>query len=150
MTNASEAMRPPTEDEAQKASEALEALASALTPTGNLPIQVATNGETTKIVLPKALGQLVLDLLTHVSREEMVTFVPYGAELTTNQAADLLNVSRPHLIKLLNDREIDFHKVGSHRRIKSEDVLAYKRRRDETRSSALDRLQQMGQEADAA
>ncbi|MBY8337926.1 helix-turn-helix domain-containing protein [Alteriqipengyuania sp. NZ-12B] len=80
----------------------------------------------------------------------MVTFVPYGAELTTNQAADLLNVSRPHLIKLLNDQEIDFHKVGSHRRVKSEDVLAYKRKRDTARSSALDRMQQLGQEADAA
>ncbi len=150
MTDQAEAMRPPTEDEAQKASEALELLASALTPSGNLPIQVATNGTTTKIELPAALGQLVLDLLTHVSREEMVTFVPYGAELTTNQAADLLNVSRPHLIKLLNEREINFHKVGSHRRIKSEEVLAYKYKRDKVRSSALDRLQQLGQEADAA
>ncbi|WP_248285215.1 helix-turn-helix domain-containing protein [Alteriqipengyuania abyssalis] len=150
MSNQAEAMRPPTEDEAQKAGEALEALASALTPAGALPIQVTSNGETTRIELPKALGQLVLDLLAHVSREEMVTFVPYGAELTTNQAADLLNVSRPHLIKLLNDQEIDFHKVGSHRRVKSEDVLAYKRKRDTARSSALDRMQQLGQEADAA
>lgn len=150
MTEQALTMRPPTEDEAQKANEALEALASALTPAGDLPIQVTTNGTATTIKLPAALGQMVLDLLTHIAREEMVTFVPYGAELTTNQAADLLNVSRPHLIKLLNEGEIDFHKVGSHRRVKSEDVLDYKTRRDQTRAAALKRLQRLGQEADAA
>ena len=142
--------RPPTDSEAQEATKALEAFASALTPEGILQVQVAKNGDTVEIRLPSSLGQMVLDLLAHISRGEMVTFVPYGAELSTNQAADLLNVSRPHLIKLLNEGEIDFHKVGSHRRIKSEDVLAYKMGRDGKRADALRRLQRLGQEADAA
>ena len=150
MTDQALTMRPPTLEETQKANLALETLAGALTPAGALPIQVSTNAGVSKIELPTALGQMVLDLLNHVAKGEMVTFVPYGAELTTNQAADLLNVSRPHLIKLLNAGDIDFHKVGSHRRIKSEDVLAYKIERDRKRAAALKELQRLGQEADAA
>lgn len=141
--------RRPTEMEAFQASEAMKVLASFLTPKGDLDVRIEVDGSTAKIELPAALGQLVLDLLAHVSRREMVTLLPYGAELTTNQAADLLNVSRPHLIKLLNEGEIGHHKVGSHRRVKAEDVLAYRQRRDAERKAALKELTRLGQEADA-
>ena len=141
--------RPPTEDEVRQASEAARALASALTPQG-LPFSVRRDGNLTEVDLPPALGQLVLDLLTHVSRGEMITFVPYGAELTTKEAADLLNVSRPFLVSLLKKGEIDFYKVGSHRRVRANDVLNYKAERDNVRGAELDRLQRLGQEFDAA
>jgi excisionase family DNA binding protein len=102
------------------------------------------------IDLPPMVGQLVLDVLTHVARGEMVTFVPYGAVLTTKEAADLLNVSRPFLVQLLEKGEIDFHRVGTHRRIRSEDVLAFKNKRDDERKAALRDLQRLGQEFEAA
>jgi excisionase family DNA binding protein len=140
--------RPPTETEVRQASEAARALATALTPKG-LPFSVMKDGDCRDIDLSPALGQLVLDVLTHVARGEMITFVPYGAELTTKEAADLLNVSRPFLVTLLNDKKIPFHKVGSHRRIRACDVLEFRERRDADRNAALLELQRLGQEFDA-
>jgi len=141
--------RPPTVSEVRQASEAARALASALTPKG-LPITVRKDGDQVKVDLPPSLGQLVLDVLTHVARGEMVTFVPYGAILTTKEAADLLNVSRPFLVQLLEKGEIDFHRVGTHRRVAADDVLAFKAKRDAERKAELKKIQHLGQEFDAS
>lgn len=140
--------RPPTQDEIRVASEAARALASAITDEG-LSFAVRKNGDQFSVGLSPALGQLVLDVLAHVARGEMVTFVPYGAELSTKEAADLLNVSRPFLIKLIESGEIAFHRVGSHRRIRADDVLAYKRKRETARRQGMNELQRLGQEFDA-
>lgn len=139
--------RPPSDVEIRQASEAARLMATALSANG-LPLSIAQNGDRTDIRLLPAIGQLMLDVLTHVARGEMVTFVPYGAELTTKEAADLLNVSRPFLVSLLEDGRIPFHKVGSHRRVKASDVLAYREQRDGDRASALNDLQRLGQEFD--
>jgi excisionase family DNA binding protein len=141
--------RPPTDVEVRQASEAARALAGALTPQG-LPFSVRKDGDQVTVELPPSVGQLMLDVLTHVARGEMVTFVPYAAVLTTKEAADLLNVSRPFLVQLLEKGEIDFHRVGTHRRIRAEDVLAFKAKRDRDRKDELRKLQQLGQEFDAA
>ena len=140
--------RPPTKNESEKASEAASAFARALAHNA-LPLRINEKGREVRIDLPSSLGRLLLDLLTHVARGEMVTFVPYGAELTTQQAADVLNVSRPFLIKLLKQEKIPFHKVGSHRRIPMTDLMRYKEQRDRDRSHGLDELQRLGQEYDA-
>ena len=140
--------RPPTQTEVKQASEAARALATALTPDG-LPFSVGKDGQNVEIELSSALGQLVLDALTHVARGEMVTLVPYGAELTTKEAADLLNISRPFLIRLLERGEIAHHRVGSHRRIRACDLLDFKKRRDAERADAMRDLQRLGQEFDA-
>jgi excisionase family DNA binding protein len=141
--------RLPTLDETRKASEVMSAMARARTDDGVLPIALRKADGEIEIELPPALGELMLSMLTHVARGEMVTFVPYGAELTTQKAADLLNVSRPFLTKLLESGEIQFHRVGSHRRVRVNDLLAYKTKRDAERGSALDDLQRLGQEFDA-
>lgn len=141
--------RLPTRDETQKASEAITAMARALTTDGALPLVVNEDDAEIRLELPPAIGQAILDLLLHIARGEMVTLVPYGGVLTTQKAADLLNVSRPFLTKLLETGTIPFHRVGSHRRVRVEDLLAYKRRRDGDRAGALDDLQRLGQEFDA-
>ena len=141
--------RPPTQEEVRQASEVVRALAPALTQEG-LPVAVPHDGDQLTVALSPALGQLVLDVLTHVAKGEMVTVVPYGAELSTKEAADLLNVSRPFLIKLLEQGEIGFHRVGSHRRIQAEELLRYKKTRDRQRREAMKELQRLGQEFDAA
>jgi excisionase family DNA binding protein len=140
--------RPPTETEVRAASEAARLLAKALTPDG-LPFSVQKNGDQVQLHLPAPLGQLMLDVLTHVGRGEMITLVPYGAELTTKEAADLLNVSRPFFVKLLDEGKIDHYKVGSHRRVRANDLLAFKAHRDVERREAMTELQRLGQEFDA-
>jgi excisionase family DNA binding protein len=96
-----------------------------------------------------AISELIVDLLGHVARGDMVTLVPTGAMLTTQQAADMLNVSRPHLSGLLKKGDIPFIPIGSHRRVKFVDLIAYKERRDAARNTALDELARLGQEFDA-
>ena len=71
---------------------------------------------------------------------QAITIVPQDTELTTQQAADFLNVSRPFLIGLLEDRKLPFRLVGTHRRVRFEDVLRYKENIDSERRKVLDQL----------
>lgn len=98
------------------------------------------NNEKTEIVLAPALSRLLMELLRHVGRGDAVTLVPVSQMLTTQQAADILNVSRPYLISLLDKGEIEHVLVGRHRRIKAENLFDYKRKRDATRADALSEL----------
>lgn len=107
---------------------------------GGIPVPFI-NPETRKkaeIILSPNLAELFIDLLRHISDGDAVTLIPVSKMLTTQQAADILNVSRPHLVKLLESGEIGFEKVGRHRRIRAVDLFEFKRHRDETRKRALD------------
>ena len=89
------------------------------------------------VTLTPALSHLLIELLGHVGRGDAVTLVPVHQMLSTQQAADILNVSRPHLISLLEKASIPYVLVGRHRRIRAEDLFAYKRDRDSRRRQAL-------------
>jgi len=99
-------------------------------------------GKPQTIALTPALTASLMDLLRLVSGRQGFQMIPLSAELTTQQAADLLNVSRPYLIKLLEAGKIKFITVGRHRRIKAEDLFAYKQQRDTARDQALSDLAQ--------
>lgn len=101
-----------------------------------------------KITFPFSAIKLLLQILTQMAEGNAVTLIPIHAELTTQEAANLLNVSRPFLIKLLEKKEIPFHKVGSHRRIRFIDLLHYKAQADEVSQKALDDLVKQAQELD--
>lgn len=94
-------------------------------------------GKVQNVTLAPALAASLLEVLRLVSSGRGFRMIPVGSELTTQQAADLLNVSRPFLVKLLEEGEIPFTKTGRHRRVRANDLFAYKEKRDATRSDAL-------------
>lgn len=105
---------------------------------------VGPHGES--IVLPASAFEALKTVVTGMAQGMAMTLVPSGHELTTQQAAEILRISRPSLIRLLEDGTIPFHKVGTHRRIDVEDVLRYRTARNEQRRAALRRLTEISEE----
>lgn len=99
-----------------------------------------------QIELPASVVRLLLRILTEMSAGNAVTLIPIHAELSTQQAADLLNVSRPFLIGLLENGSIPHRKVGTHRRVLFSDLMAYKHQSDKARQEALAALVSDAQE----
>jgi excisionase family DNA binding protein len=98
------------------------------------------------LILPRNAVSLLAYILAHAAEGRGVSVIPSHAELTTQQAADILNVSRPFLIGLLEAGAIPYRMVGKHRRITAEALMEYKRRDDQERRSAADDLSTLGQE----
>lgn len=137
----------PSERDALLAQETSRKLAAHFRVDQEIKIQLQEKeGESIMLELPAVAARLLLDVLEHIARGNAVTLMPIHAELTTQQAADLLNVSRPHLIELLDNNKIPFRKVGTHRRVRVEDVLAYKQKIDTERRQVLDQLAAYDQE----
>lgn len=112
----------------------------------NLNVRIAETDE--QIELPAVAVRLLVDLLSAMAEGHAVTLIPIHAELTTQQAADLLGVSRPFLIKQLEDEVIPFRRVGTHRRVLFSDLMNYKHEIDKKRTQALDELAEQAQELD--
>jgi excisionase family DNA binding protein len=119
---------------------ALSDLARAAEPKANCEL-VGPNGE--RIAVPESVFYVLERVVEVLARGDSVTVVPVGQEVTTQQAADLLNVSRQYLVRLLEEDQLPFKKTGKHRRLKVEDVLAFKAKRDKDRRAGLRSLTQM-------
>ena len=104
---------------------------------------IEDSGRSAEIVLTPGISILLIELLRHIGKGDAVTLVPVSQMLSTQQAADILNVSRPFLISLLEKGNIRHVLVGRHRRIRAEELFAYKRRRDTARSDALEQLAEL-------
>ena len=112
-----------------------------------LTVRVRDKSHEQTIELPSGAVQLLLRLLEDMASGRAVTIMARGAELTTQQAADVLNVSRPFLVtQLLETRKIPYRKVGTHRRVRLDDVLRYKEQIDKDRRQVLDELTVQAQE----
>lgn len=103
------------------------------------------NQPTEDLILPGHVLQILLEVLSEMSKGNAISLVPHHHELSTQEAANLLNVSRPFLVALLEQGEIPFRKVGTHRRVLLKDVMAYKERTDQQRKASLDELTALSQ-----
>ena len=111
---------------------------------GTQPVSARFGAEIVDI--PQTAVWLLREILEHMARGKGVAVTPLHAELTTRQAAELLQVSRTHLVQLLDEERIPYRKVGSHRRVRVEDILAYRRETESRRREALDELTARDQE----
>jgi excisionase family DNA binding protein len=132
----------PTEAEVLLARESSRRLAThKLGRRSSIRIQLVDDGEEAEsVTVPTSALRLFLHLLAEMSQGNAVTLIPSHAELTTEQVAELLNVSRPYVVKLLEEGKIPFRTVGRYRRVRFDDVMAYKRKDDEARAKILDQL----------
>ncbi len=132
------AMRMPTEAEVRLAVESSRLLAACVGQGESARLRLIDG--CTDVAVPVSAIHMLVDILNQMAQGNAVSLVPIHAELTTQQAADLLNVSRPFLVKQLEAGEIPFHKVGRHRRIRFSDLMDYRDRIDQEGAAAADEL----------
>lgn len=147
MTTLSPPHSPPTAEEVAVARESGRTLSAYLqTRAETQQIEIVDDkGATHPVRIPASALRLLVDVLTEIGEGNVVSIIPIHAELTTQEAAAVLNVSRPFLVQLLERGEIPFHKIGTHRRVRYQDVIAYKERIDAERSKTLDELAEQAQ-----
>lgn len=134
----------PTEEEAQLAAESSRKLAAIIGHGAAARLRLIDGND--EITVPVSAIPLLADILEQMAQGNAVSLVPIGHTLTTQQAADLLNVSRPYLVKLLEAGKIGFTKVGRHRRIQYENLLAYMEKSDQISRQSVDELSRQAQE----
>lgn len=136
----------PSQQEIQTAIETSRELASHLQ-ADKVRLRLLNGSESTAqdLPLPASAVRMLLDILEQIAAGNTMTLVPLHAELTTLQASELLNVSRPFLIKLLEQGDIPYSKVGTHRRILAQDVLTYKQEKMSKRRDAIDQMTALSQ-----
>lgn len=137
----------PTERETELATESSRILSRSDGTEDNQEFHVHLEGGT-ELRLPSAVKTLLIHLLTEMSKGNAVTIIPIHAVLTTQEAADFLNVSRPHLVSLLEKGEMKFHMVGTHRRIRFSDLSEYQEKHEDMREAAMQELADQAQELD--
>lgn len=113
---------------------------------GEAPPPRLVSADGSEVELPPTAYQLLRLLAYYLERDLAVSVVPIRKELTSQEAADILNVSRPYLVKLLDEGIIPSIKVGTHRRVRFNDLMEYRRHRDSERHKALTELTQLSQE----
>ncbi|MGB0697059.1 MAG: helix-turn-helix domain-containing protein [Rhodospirillaceae bacterium] len=133
----------PSEDEAAEASNVSRQMARFFD--GTQPVKIRIGESSQSIDLPNHIARLLREILEQAAQGHAVTIVPLHAELTSQQAADLLAVSRAHLVKLLDEGRIEHRKVGRHRRVLAKDLLQYRDEMTRERKAILDDLTELDQ-----
>lgn len=104
------------------------------------------DGANELVTVPSAAFRLLVSILSEMAHGNAVRVIPHHAELTTGEAANLLNVSRPYVVRLLDEGQIPSHKVGTHRRVLFKDVMTYRDEHYRARGIVLDRMAAIDQE----
>jgi excisionase family DNA binding protein len=128
----------PSEAEVTLAKETSRVLASHLQDAD--PVQLRIPEDETTLALPASAVRLLVNILEEMARGNAVTLIPVHAELTTQQSADMLNISRPSLIQLLEEKKLEYRRVGTHRRVGFEGLMKYKRQQETARRKVLAEL----------
>ncbi|MDR3068968.1 MAG: helix-turn-helix domain-containing protein [Cellulomonas sp.] len=128
----------PEPADTELAASALRGLDAALGAEG--PVRLRLGGQADEVEVPRSALAALAQVLDSFAHGEGVTVVPAQAELTTQQAADALHVSRPFLIGLLDAGQIEYRTVGTHRRVKAASLIRYLREDDARRQAAADAL----------
>jgi excisionase family DNA binding protein len=130
----------PTAEEALIAREAVAKLRPLAAAEKDIKLRVAEKGADVIVPLPHRIVEIIVDFLMAMAERKPVSLIPHAAELTTKQAADFLNVSRPYLVGLLDRGEIPHRVVGSHRRVLVSELLNYQRKSSEARKAAIAKM----------
>ncbi|HJT86243.1 MAG TPA: helix-turn-helix domain-containing protein [Bryobacteraceae bacterium] len=137
----------PSEADAVLAKEGSRVLASHIRDSDPIELRIAhVSSREGTVKLPVPAARLLVHILEEMARGNAVTLIPVHAELTTQEAADMLNISRPSLIQLLGEGKIGYRRVGTHRRVSLESLMKYKRRAEAARKAALAELAAYDQE----
>ena len=145
-----EALKAPTRKEQRIAQENVKILGqiAGKHKTSSKAIEIEVSGEKEHVKIPVSAFKFLNTILEHMAQGKAISIIPSDAEVTTQQAAEMLNVSRPHVVKLLEEGELPFHKVGTHRRIKLKDLEKYRAKMEKEREEALTELAKQAQELD--
>lgn len=107
-------------------------------------IALVINGQ--EIEVPSVIYFALTEVVKTLNNGDSVTLIPMDKELTTQQAADILNVSRPYFIKLLENGTIKFRKTGTHRKVLMQDLIEYRDKRAENRHANIEEMSKLSQE----
>ena len=136
----------PSEAEAILAKETSRVLAARVQTADPLQLRMLDDPTAGTVRLPATAVRMLIHILEEMARGNAMTLIPVHAELTTQQAAGMLNISRPSLIQLLDEGKIEYRRVGTHRRVRFEALMAHKRRTDAERRAVLAELAAYDQE----
>lgn len=136
----------PTESDANLAKETSRLLAPRVRSSAPLRFRILDASKEETLRIPAPAVKMLVRILDEMARGNAVTLIPVHAELTTQEAADMLNISRPSLIQLLDEGKIEYRKIGTHRRVRFEALVTYKRKADAERRAALAELAAYDQE----
>ncbi len=140
MANAGFMIQPP------KNEEELQEIIELVSKISNLDQFVMLKSDGQEIEIPSIVTKILYEIITILSKGGALTIIPMEKELTTQQAADILNVSRPFLVNLLENGEIPFHKTGTHRKILMKDLREYKEQINKNRTNKINEIINLSQE----
>lgn len=141
-----EDIKKPSKEEQKAALESYDALASTLNELRSSNPEIEIEETKDKIRIPLNALKLLAKILKVTSQGQPISIVPIATEMTTQAAAELIGCSRPHLVKLLESGEINFTKVGKHRRVRYEDVVEYKKKMKANQEQLLEAMMHSDQE----